>query len=166
MYNGCRLTCKMCEFKPKNILKYEPCKAIDHDVIKLYPKTFNGYSGSIDSLEICGYYKPAKWIKNSSFKNMEEYIEFMDNEWYVTSKYYKDKGYNSIKNFQYISFIIKDIWLEVSLYDWMANTWNVDDKIKYIRKYEIKRNIKGEILRKIRIDNLKLGEYDYYSISR
>lgn len=165
MYRGNRLTCNMCKFKPKDILNPEPCKSLDHNIIKLYPKTFSGYSGSINSLEICGHYKPAKWIKNSSFNNIEEYIDFMDNEWHITSNYYKEKGLSSIRHFRYISLIIQDIWVEVPLYDWMMNTWRIDNRIKYIRMYEIKRNAKGKITKKIRIDSLKLGEFDYYLLT-
>lgn len=169
MYEGNHLFCASCKYRSKHMvdgekMKFTPCKAIDHNNIKLYPKTYGGYSESIRLCEICGYYEPAAWIKNPCFKNIKEYIKFMDLEWYLTSKYYKEQGINKIRHCRYISLLIGDVWLEVSLYDWMNNSWNTVKGIKYIRKFKLNRKSNGKIKSKTRLDNLKLGEFDYYNI--
>lgn len=167
MYEGNHLFCSSCRFKPEHIVnkgrdEYTSCKAIDHRNIKLYPKIYGGYSESIRLCEICGHYEPETWIKKSSFKNIAEYIEFMDLEWYQTSKHYENKGINKIRHCRHISLIIGNIWLEVPLYDWMNNSWNTSKGIKYIRKYKISRKSNGSMKSKIRIDNLKLGGFGFH----
>lgn len=168
MYIGNRLTCKECKHVSRsNIIDgkmiWSPCKMIDHDIIQLYPKVFGGYSESVSHCEICYYYERATWIKNSEFTTIEDYIEFMD-DWYNTPATWINKDINYIRHCQHISLIIGDKWIEVALFDWLNNTWNTNEGIKYIRLYDIVRSPKGTIKRKIRIDSLELGEFGYYRI--
>ncbi|MGL5380402.1 hypothetical protein [Clostridium sp.] len=170
MYEGNRLFCGTCKHVSRSMIengkeKYTKCKNIDHDKIKLYPKIYGGYSESIRNCEICGHYEPKEYIKNPSFKNMEEYIDFMENEWYDTTEYYKSKGISKFKDCKWVSLIIEDIWIEVSLYDWMSNSWICEDTIKYIGLYKIKRDSKGKMKSRKAIDNLPLGERGLINIS-
>lgn len=169
MYEGNKLNCKSCEFVSnfkiiKGIKKYSACKNIDHDKIKLYRRIFSGYEDSLNSCCICKYYKPKKYIKNSKFKNIEEYIEFLDLELYQTSEYYKIKGLNTLKHFKSIAVIIDNLWIDIPMYDWINDTWKTDNKIKYIRLFEIKINSDGKFIKKIRKDNLEIGSFGFLEL--
>ena len=71
-----KLRCSWCQYHIHEGIGYKPCPNLDHDKIQLSPQVFNGYSGAYDSCEICSHYKSAKWIKNPTFTNIEDYIEF------------------------------------------------------------------------------------------
>ena len=139
-----KLMCSWCQYHIHEGIGYKPCPNLDHDKIQLRPKVFGGYDKAYYVCEICSYYKPAKWIKYPSFTNIEDYIEFLDKEFYEPSNYQKKLGISKIKQFGYVSIRIpsEDLEIEVPLIHWLKGTWREGNKIRYkkvsklIKKYK------------------------------
>ena len=170
-YKGNRLFCKQCKFYGREYfdngeLKRHPCKSIDHDILQIRPQIFNGYSGAYDFTEICNHYEPAKYIKNPSFNNMEDYIEWLSKCYHTTSEYYEQEGYIAIKHFHYVTLRIPkdDIEIEIPLYDWNMGTWRKGNKIKYKELWKLIKRKDGKYHKRKLIDRPELKTFGWYEI--
>lgn len=151
-YEGCRIKCRECKFCPKiyfdenNKMKYKGCKMIDHDSIKLLAGVFSGYEP--ENEDICRYYEPAEWniSGKQSWTGIEDYIEFLDKDYYITPSFLIKEGKSKIRDIITIPLVVGtdiDRWgdyvYHVSLYDWLTGEAVKDSVIKYRRKYEVIR---------------------------
>ena len=168
-----KLRCSWCQYHIHEGIGYKPCPNLDHDKIQLRPQVFNGYSGAYDSCEICLHYKSAKWIKNPTFTNIEDYIEFLDKEWYEPSNYQKAISISNLKQFRYVSIRIpsEDLEIEVPLIHWLKGTWKEGSKIRYKKISRLIKNKKGEYYKMELIDTVDIktdevyhGEFKWYEL--
>lgn len=150
----CRLTCSRCEYHQSDGVGYKPCKMIDHDKIQLRPAIYGGYTKAYDWNDICCFYEPAKYIKNPSFTNIKDYVDYLDMEWYEPSKYQKRLGISKVKHYRHVTIRIpsKDLEIEIPLYDWIMNTWRNGSMIKFKRVYKLLKNNKENYYKRELID--------------
>ena len=146
-YNGKRLVCKDCKFCPKtyfdknNKIKYRACKMLNNNTIK----KLQGFNYcSIEKEDICRHYEPAKWndFSKENWTNIEDYIEFLDKEYYITPSFLKLEGKSKIKDIMTIPLTVEadeEYIYHVSLYDWLTGEAVKNNVIKYKRKYEVKK---------------------------
>ncbi len=155
-YKGNRLMCNECRYCPKFYYengkkKYKPCKMIDHNKIRFLASVFNGYA--LEREDICRYYEPAEWgvSGKKEWVGIEEYIKYMDEEYYVTPKFLKEEGKSKIKDIITIPLVVgtqQDRWGDyvyyVSLYDWFTGEAIKGDVIKYKKKFKVIRSKTGK----------------------
>ena len=119
-YKGNRLFCSQCKYYSKEEIingqsTRKSCKNIDHNIIQLRPSIFGGYEESYRLTDICNYYKPKAYIKNSNYTNIDSYIYFLENDFYETPKCYKLKGLSTIRHFRTITLRILKEDLEIQV---------------------------------------------------
>lgn len=159
-YKGKRLACENCKFCPKtcfdenNMIKTKGCKMLNNNSVKKL-KGFNYCS--IEKEDICKYYEPSE--KDESIKQnwtgIEDYIEFLDKEYYTTPSFLKLEGKTKIKDIMTIPLIVKtdeEYIYHVSLYDWLTGEAIKNNVIKYKRKYEVKKTKNKKSIPKRLID--------------
>lgn len=105
-----------------------------------------------------------KWIKNPTFTNIEDYIEFLDKEWYEPSNYQKAIGISNLKQFRYVSIRIpsEDLEIEVPLIHWLKGTWRNENKIRYKKISRLIKNKKGEYYKMELIDTVNIKTDEVY----
>lgn len=138
-YEGNVLKCKFCKHysmekfnTDTQELYREPCKNIDHNVYQIRPNIFNGYEGAYSNGCICKYFEPKSCYRSITYKNIEEYIEFLrDNS--PRYEFYRKKGIDSFKEFETKTIRIpsQDIEIGVPLLDWIMGTWKNEDIVKF-----------------------------------
>ena len=170
-YKGNRLFCNQCKYysKEKSInekLMRKPCKNIDHNIIQLRPKIFGGYEEAYRLTDICNYYEPKEYIKNSNYTNIDSYIYFLENDFYETPKCYKLKGLSNIKHFITITIRIpsEDLEIQVPLYDWLKGTWKIGNTIKYKSLYKLIKNKNGDYKKRELIECMESNDFGWYDI--
>lgn len=170
-YKGNRLFCNQCKYYSKEEfidgkLIRSPCKNIDHNIFQLKPKIFGGYEEAYRLSDICCYYKPKEYIKNSNYTDIYSYIYFLENEFYKTPKFYKSKGITIIKNFKTVTIRIpqEDLEILIPFYDWIIGTWKVDNRIKYKTLYKLIKNKNGIYKKRELIEHKKYNEFGWYDI--
>lgn len=170
-YKGNRLFCNQCKYYSKEEsvdgkLIRKPCKNIDHNIIQLHPYIFGGYEESYRKTDICNYYEPKEYIKNSNYTNIDSYIDFLENDFYDTPEYYKLKGMSTIKHFRTITIRIpaEDLEIQVPLYDWLKGTWKIGNTIKYKSLYKLIKNKKGNYKKRKLIEHMKSNDFGLYDI--
>ena len=170
-YKGNRLFCSQCKYYSKEEIingqsTRKSCKNIDHNIIQLRPSIFGGYEESYRLTDICNYYKPKAYIKNSNYTNIDSYIYFLENDFYETPKCYKLKGLFTIRHFRTITLRIlkEDLEIQVPLYDWLKGTWKIDNKIKYKSIYKLIKNKNGLYKKRKLIDHKEFNEFGWYQI--
>lgn len=170
-YKGNRLFCSQCKYYSKEEIINgqsirKSCKNIDHNIIQLRPSIFGGYEESYRLTDICNYYKPKAYIKNSNYTNIDSYIYFLENDFYETPKCYKLKGLSTIRHFRTITLRIlkEDLEIQVPLYDWLKGTWKIDNKIKYKSIYKLIKNKNGLYKKRKLIDYKEFNEFGWYQI--
>ena len=72
------------------------------------------------------------------YTDINDYLEWLKEEWYDTNTVYKKRGLERIQHLEYVTLRIpsKDIEIRVPLYDWMMGTWKNGNKIKYKEVYD------------------------------